>query len=576
MRPQATIFLLLALLAAASVAGCAPKYYAEDADKQVYALLRASHEEEFGRGRNFSIAGGPAGNVGRSAAEILGELPLAEPVPEWLAESELARLPGPVRQIDLAAALRLAWKNSRQYQTKKETVYLAGLALSTQIHSFENIYALSGGASRRIAGAEPDRYRTLNTQADFSVTRDLITGATIALDVGLTGVKYINHELGTTLQSALGLTVTQPLWRGADRRVVLNNLTQAEHNVFYALRTFARYEKSLAIDIASSYYRVLVQLDRVKNQWNNYQNLIAARKRNEQLADEGRLKPLEVDQARQSELAAHNSYLVAVQSYETSLDAFRVKLGVPTDAPVVLSRGPLEELATQEPRAVDCPSERAVALALERRLDLKNNRGGIQDADREIVVAGDALKGDVNLVAQMNVTSTPNTRAGRFLFHEGLYEFGLELDLPLERLSERNALRAAMIAGDAAIRDYMDLVDGIKQDVRGSLRELRRTVESVKIQKASVELARRRVAGTRAELEWDRATTRDLLESQDALVTAENAYSEALAAHKTAWLNLLLDLEMLEVDQQGQVHEGDVYGTLNSTTSVPTGNAGSK
>jgi outer membrane protein TolC len=562
-------FLLACLIAAG---GCSSRFYADQADRQVYGILTSAQQAEFGVARPFSIDDSPSRNVALTADQILGDLPLAGPLPEWLAESNLAKLKEPLREIDLTTALRLARRNSREFQTNKETLYLSALSLTAQLHAFETQFAFSGDVMRTVQGA--DRERTLGESADLGIAQRLRTGTLLALDIGLTGLKYINHELATTLESSLNLSVTQPLWRGADRVVVLNNLVQAEHNVVYALRTFARYEKIFAVRVASSYYRVLLQLDRVSNEWGNYQRRIDARKKNELLAEAQRLQPLEVDQARQSELTAHNSYLTAVQDYESQLDLFHMLLGLPTDAPVVLSRKPLEEMAAEGPQAVTIDAEEAIQTALARRLDAKNSRGEIEDADRDVYVAADDLRGDIDFVGRANVKSTPDTRAGRFLFHEGLYEFGLQVDLPLDRLAERNTYRSRLIQFDAAVRSYMDLVDSIKQNIRNSLRQLRRTVETYEIQKAGLELAQRRVAGTSLELDLSRATTRDLLEAQDALVSAQNSLTEALVSHRIARLEFLRDMELLEVDQEGQIHEGSLdHDNGNDNLSAKAGGA---
>lgn len=581
---------LLAVLAATAAGGCSRDYYADDADQQAYGILHSAHLKEMGYQRDFTIDDGPSRNVGLTAHQIIGDLPIAPPPPAWIAQDTLDdakqafsrfefasamrlatqwlvrrsrdQAKGPMREMDLPAVLRIARRNSRDFQTRKETVYVAALALTTQEHAFEWQYGFTGSVNRTVEGAGRDR--SIGTSADLSFTRDLVTGAAVALDIGLTGLKYLNHELGTTLQNALSLTVTQPLWGGSDPTVVMNNLIQARRNVIYALRTFARHEKEFSVSVASSYYNVLLQLDRVKNQWENYRNLTAARQRNELLAAAGRLRILELNQARQSELQAQNAYLTAVQAYERQLDAFRVLIGLPVDAPVLPSRRDLEAISAEGIRTIDVDLDRAVRVALARRLDLKNTRGAAEDADREVIVAADALKGEVNFVGGINVASMPDTRAGRFMFHQGTYEFGLDVDLPLERLAERNAFRTSLINYDATVRDYMDLVDQIKGHIRESLRDLKRTEQTYRISVDGVALATSRVEGTRLEMDAGRATTRDLLESQDDLVNAQNDRTQALVSHLITRLEFQRDMELLEVDAKGQIHEADINLILDA------------
>jgi len=47
------------------------------------------------------------------------------------------------------------------------------------------------------------------------------------------------------MTSILSATVTQPLLRGSDRKVVLENLTQAERDTLYQVRFFNRFRVSL-------------------------------------------------------------------------------------------------------------------------------------------------------------------------------------------------------------------------------------------------------------------------------------------------------------------------------------------
>ncbi|MBN2581551.1 MAG: TolC family protein [Planctomycetes bacterium] len=556
------ILSLVVAMAAISMSSGCRRWYAADADRQVYATLKDEHKYEFGYDRTFTIDDGPSRNLGLTAEEIIGDLPLAGPLPEMMAESELGHSKAPLRKMDLATALSLGKQNSREFQSQKESVYTAALSYTTQRHVFEPQLGLTGDVMRTAdRSSGDDTLRTLATNGNFSLSQRLTTGALIALDLGITGLKYLNDEFGTTLESALSVSFEQPLWRDSDRLVVANQLIQSQHDVVYQLRRFARYEKSFCVDLATRYYNVLQQLDVVRNEWDNYNNLTVNMKRSEALAEAGRLPMFEVDQARQDQLRAHSRYLSALENYERQLDTFRVFLGLPTDTPVVLDGNDMKTLV--DAGIAELPQigyEKAMAVALARRLDLKNTRGQIDDAEREVTVAADALKGDVRLVGGMNVHSMPQAKAGRFMFHEGIYEFGLEVDLPLDRLNERNAYRNSLIDYDVALRTYMEQVDTIKQSIRQSLRQLRTSQQTYEIQKNSVDLARRRVSSTQKLLDAGRADTRDVLDSQDALVTAQNALSQALVAHRIARLEFLRDMELLEVDERGQIHEGSLDG----------------
>jgi len=67
----------------------------------------------------------------------------------------------------------------------------------------------------------------------------------------------------------------QPLWRGAGYKVTMENLTQAERNLLYTLRTFTLFRKRFTVDVATAYYGILQNRDAVRN---DYVNLESSRK----------------------------------------------------------------------------------------------------------------------------------------------------------------------------------------------------------------------------------------------------------------------------------------------------------
>jgi outer membrane protein TolC len=136
-------------------------------------------------------------------------------------------------------------------------------------------------------------------------------------------------------------------------------------------------------------------------------------------------------------------------------------------------------------------------------------------------------------------------------FHKGTYGLGLEVDLPLDRKAQRNAYRRALITLEQVQRQYDNYMDQVKLDVRQAYRQLREAAELYQVRKNSLELAQRRVESTTLLLDAGRAKTRDLLESQDALLRAQNDITGALVAHVVAKLNFFQDVGILQVRPDG-------------------------
>jgi outer membrane protein TolC len=474
-----------------------------------------------------------------------------------------AELPPPVPKppadavrLTMADALRIAVAASRTYQARKEDVYLSALALTFQRYLFRPHPTATGTVDYASDFQDgTGRVRSWDPGAEVGVSQQLADGAVVAGSLGVAALKYLNKELGDTVDAALDFSLAQPLWRGAGRRVVQENLLQAERNAIYAIRSFARFEKTFAVDVASAYLRTLQDRDAVMNAWNNYESLRRGRQQSEWLAKAERLAEFEVDQARQSEFAAYNNWIVARENYVNSLDAFKLTLGIPVTTDVALVPDELDRLRAAGLRHTEQPLLEATATALANRLDLANTRGAVEDAERKVLVAEDGLKGDVDLVASIGYTPrSDDVQSARIALARGDYRIGFDIDLPVDRLSERNALRETQLAEQAARRSLEEARDGIVLAVRQAYRRLQQARESYDIQKRSVSLAERRVESTRLLLQAGRVEQRDLLDAEADLLQARNALTAALVTHTIARLQFARDLGTLAVDEKGQIH----------------------
>jgi outer membrane protein TolC len=72
------------------------------------------------------------------------------------------------------------------------------------------------------------------------------------------------------------------------------------------------------------------------------------------------------------------------------------------------------------------------------------------------------------------------------------------------------------------------------------------------------------VESTRLNLDYGRASTRDVLESEEALREARNSRASALVSLTLARLDLLLELEALRVDGEGITYDQDLLASLEA------------
>ena len=386
----------------------------------------------------------------------------------------------------------------------------------------------------------------------------LADGAQVSTSIAIDWARFLTGDPRTSLGSVLSASVTQPLLRGRGRKIAQENLTQAERNALYQIRAFNRYRQSFVVSIVNDYYRVLQRSDIVTNALNNYNSRVESRKRLEMEAEAGRKPPFEVDQARQSELNARDSHIQALQSYEQQLDEFKITLALPTSTQVVLDQNELKALESIGVTEPEYELNAAIETSLAQRLDLANSADAVDDAERKVVVAADNLGAELNLVGSANAASPPGTDFKRVQFQNGTYALGLEGSLPLDRKAERNAYREALIALEQRQREYQNDADEVELDVRRAYRQLREYAERYTTQKNSLALSETRVESTTFLLQAGRVTTRDLLESQDALLEAQNSVTAALVDHAIAKLSFFRDIGVLQVKPDGMWEQGGV------------------
>jgi len=227
------------------------------------------------------------------------------------------------------------------------------------------------------------------------------------------------------------------------------------------------------------------------------------------------------------------------------------------NAPVEL-KGPSREGAG--PYEID--ERLAIDLALENRLDLRTAVGNLYDAQRQVIVAANALEANLDIRAsgsfgQRRSAGSAGSPNAELRPERGTYDLTAAADLPWQRTSERNNYRKSLIDFEKAARDLQQTEDQVKQDIRNDLRTLLTSRESIKIQLVAVNVARRRVNSVELFLQAGRAEIRDLLDAQEALVSAQNALTAGLVDYRVAALALQRDMGLLETDEKGLWREYD-------------------
>ncbi len=585
------------MLALLLVVSCSTSRYKEKADAEVYPIISEKSLEVPGSPQDFTID--------QEESLSLEGLPTLESEDGTLGDSAPHETGFYI--LSLEKALSVAVKRSREYQSQKEALYESALALTLQRHRFDPIFSgrfsgdynrttrdvlrptdaalvarelpgilertgeLTGGtgallnsyadvvraaaATTGVAGetrAHIVDERSVTGSSNLGFDLLLAGGARVAVDLTSNFLRFVTGDPRVATSSTLQATVTQPLLSGAGRDVVLENLTQAERNVLYQLRSFTRYRKNFAIDIANAYYRVLQNRDAVRNNWSGYLAFQDNAKRQRALAQAGRIKVAELGRNEQAELQARDRYIASVQNYADSLDQFKIKLGLSTDAPILLDQ---QELELLREKGLDHPNlapEQAIEIALVSRLDLMVARDRVEDTERKLLVAANALQPNVTLVAQGRASSFGQDRFQSIDFDRAEASIGLAVDPLFDRKAERNAYRSALIDYARSARSLEEATDLIKLDVRQAWRDLQQAQVSYQIQEIGVQLNERRVREQELLFQAGRGSAIDQVDAQNSLIASQNEQTAALVQHTIARLSFWRDMGILFIKEDGQ------------------------
>ncbi len=499
--------------------------YKSEADEEVYNIIDQKWQEDFGSKANYKISD-------------------TEPLP---VDVQVEKSVPAFGVLTLPQAVALATAHNWEYQSQREALYIKALDLRLTQHEFETQFF--GGKS---VGYSADRNdEVFSKEAKVGFNRLLAGGTRISTELTIACANVLSGNLRGGLAAILSATVTQPLLRGSDRRVVLENLTQAERDVVYQVRSFNRFRQMFVVSVISEYYRVLQLFDGVGNAKSNYDTLTWLTERVEKLANAGRVPMLELERIRQDTLNARDLYIQSEKEYKQALDEFKITLGLPATTEFQLDEIEMEALRPAIKTIPDFSQDQVIEAALCRRLDLANSADAIIDAQRKVFVATDGLRADLNLVGSASAITSRRANRGTLGWLREEYGLGFELDLPLDRVAEQNIYRKALVTLNLREREYALATDMVTLEVRQAYRGLREAAERYQVLSDSLQLAQKRLENTFLLLQYGRASSRRVLDAQNGLFDARNAATEALVNYAVSTLNFYRDTGVLQVRPDG-------------------------
>lgn len=544
-NPLAHLLHALPALGLCALAGCSQGFYKRSADREVFGIIDKKSEVVPGANDNLlSITPPPPVKLdtlikNSQGSDFLGERAFIE---------EDARL------LSLADALDFALHRNRAYLARKEVVYLSALGLTLTRQNFAPVADGGGGVfytEQQIQGGVNNLVRNSTLATDGAVGLDYLmrTGARLALDLSTDFTRFFTGDNRRLSDSRAAATLSQPLLRGAGVLAASEPLRQDERNVLYAIRDFTQYRKEFAVDITRQYLRVLQAREAARNRNTAYRAAILSLERERALAAANLRSQSSLKQIEQGLLNYERTRLTAIRNYEDQLDDLKVALGLPVTERIVLDSSELEKLEIIDP---DGDLDQAMDTALVTRLDLFNQRDRLQDAARKVKIAHQQTLPGVNALVSYQANTPPNTNGLQIDASNRRFTTGLDVDLNLNTKPERNVLRSSQITEQRAERELELAEEQLRNAIRGDWRSLDVARKQFQLAQDGLALAQKRLEIEEALMAEGQGTARDIVESQDRLITARDLVISTRIDHVLARLQLWSDMGILFLEKDGR------------------------
>ena len=270
--------------------------------------------------------------------------------------------------LDSRAAVEVALVNSNEFQDELETLYLSALDVSFERFRFDAQFF--GGHETFFTADGPDRSSGRSNNLDLStrttrMTKLFATGGELVVGLANSLVWEFAGPDTHTATTLLDFSLVQPLLRGGGRATVLEELTLAERGLLADVRQMERFRRGFysqvvtgasagagparggfvgtgglsslrnsvrtGIATAGGFTGLLQTQQQIRNQQFNVVALRDSLARLEAIYQANRIDRFQVDLARQALYNGQSRLWTLQNSYETSLDAYKVQLGLPPD-----------------------------------------------------------------------------------------------------------------------------------------------------------------------------------------------------------------------------------------------------
>jgi outer membrane protein len=342
--------------------------------------------------------------------------------------------------------------------------------------------------------------------------------------------------IGTKLSSttspfskSMDLTITQPLLRGAGRRVNTASVKNARLGERKNILNLQQTQIDKLTDTVIAYRTLIKNQEAVR-----IQELALESKRRQlegiqALVNAGRKPRSELIQTEKSIADTERSLILAKNTHAQANSDLLKLIESDQAFMILIPKIDVDAIRRSDLPRVDRPSQELLAIAYKNRTDYQQTKFDIETEKSNLLLAKDNRRWNLDLQSSANISESPRLSAGLVLSHT----FG-------EQSTKTEKIRRE-IGVQKTENKRSQLTNTIRQEVSDRLRDINSNLVQVKTSQRSREFAQQQldVAQTIFRRRGGQVTLFEIIQKQDDLVTAQNEELQA----KIDYLNAITTLE---------------------------------
>ena len=453
--------------------------------------------------------------------------------------------------LSLKDAIKLSFE--RNLDLKVE-LYNPAIA-EADIHRNLGIYdpLLTAGASyNRSTSASAFFFTPVSVDtlaANVGATQLLPTGGTL----GATANTGFLSNSGTIYNDGFSLTVSQPLWKNFGREATDLNINVARYSKEGSLDRFTTRLSDTVAQVRNDYFKLYNLREQLEVQKTSLAlaNKILDETRGRVKA--GVLPAMEILNAEFSSAAREKAVIDAERAVRDQIDVLRTSLQLDRSRDLLVTDQPTTDYFSE-------PEDQALAKALASRPELAAQRVTLKIDDLLRKVAKNRTLPDLSVNANLGFDGFDPRFVGAYeRTVKGDYPawgIGLQFSYPIGNRAAENDYIKSRLTLEQAQAQLLSLESGVSNDVRAALRLLQTSYKQIDVTARGRAYAEERLRAFQKKNAVGLATTKDVFDVENDLVTAKGNQIQALVDYNNAITGLwhvtgeLLDRQGIKLSER--------------------------